>query len=287
MPSLSPDGSKLAYELSRPGTDRSELWVTNIDGGARELLATNARAPVWSRDGTKVAYTYLRMDDSPPPEAAVAYRQLGGTERFLTPWSDKFNFVPTDWTPDGDAVLGLFLALTPGRPPTSVSLWPTSQPRAERPERTLLSSPAGAQIWCSTFSPDARWIVFTLARRGENSAEPSLQLMVARPGTPPEEWVRLALDHRWPDKPRWGSDVKTIFFISKGPTSHFNLWAAPFDPNRGQPIGEPFALTHFDSSKMAISPYIDDSYVGISPRHAVLQMLTVTGSIWMLENVDR
>ena len=32
-PSLSPDGSKLAYELSRPGIDRSEVWVMDIDGG--------------------------------------------------------------------------------------------------------------------------------------------------------------------------------------------------------------------------------------------------------------
>jgi hypothetical protein len=61
----------------------------------------------------------------------------------------------------------------------------------------------------------------------------------------------------------------------------------PIRSERGQPIGEPFALTHFDSPRMAISPYIDDSYLGISPRHAVLQMQTVTGSIWMLENVDR
>jgi hypothetical protein len=29
------------------------------------------------------------------------------------------------------------------------------------------------------------------------------------------------------------------------------------------------------------------SDLGISPHDAVLTMLTVTGSIWMLENVDR
>jgi hypothetical protein len=115
----------------------------------------------------------------------------------------------------------------------------------------------------------------------------SLELAVARPGTPPERWVRIAHDHEWPDKPRWGADGKTIFFISRGSTSHLNLWAARFDPELGRPIDEAFALTHFDSSKMAISPYIDDSYLAISSRHAVLQMMSVTGSIWMLESVDR
>ena len=124
-------------------------------------------------------------------------------------------------------------------------------------------------------------------RRGQNNVEKSLELVVARAGTPPEQWVRIAPDHEWPDWPRWGSDGKTVFFISKGPTSHLNLWAAQFDPERGQPIGEPFALTHFDSSKMAISPYMDYSYLATSPRRAVLPMLTVSGSVWMLENVDR
>ena len=289
MPSLSPDGSKLAYEISRPGMARSELWVMNIEDGARELLATNAGSPIWSRDGTRVTYTYWRPT-SGPAEAAVAYRQLGSTEHFLTPWSSKFSFVPTDWTPDSRAVLGLYLLRKSGGPfsaPTSVGLWPTSNPKAEQPERTLLASPAGAQIWCATFSPDARWILFTLQPFGQGSVEPMLALTIARPGTRPEQWVRIAPDHTWPDKPRWGSDGKTVFFISKGSTPHFNLWAARFDPDRGQPVGEPFALTRFHSSEMAISPYIDDSYLGISPRHAVLQMMSVSGSIWMLEGVDR
>jgi Tol biopolymer transport system component len=62
---LSPDGVKLAYELWRPGTDRSELWVLDLNGGARELLAINAKGPVWSRDGTSVAYGYIRRDRQP------------------------------------------------------------------------------------------------------------------------------------------------------------------------------------------------------------------------------
>jgi Tol biopolymer transport system component len=286
MPSLSPDGSGLAHELWRPGMDRSELWVMDIEKGTRELLATNARSPIWSRDGTKVAYTYYRKS-GPHVESAVAYRQLRGTERFLTPWSSSFYFVPADWTPDGGSVLGEFLPTGPGTPPTSVALWPTSKPKAQQPERILLSSPAGAQVWCATFSPDSRWILFTVQREDRNNMGLSLELAVGRPGTPPEQWVRIAGDHEWPDKPRWGADGKTIFFISKGSTSHLNLWAARFDPELGQPIGKAFALTHFDSSKMAISPYIDDSYLAISPRHAVVQISSVTGSIWMLENLDR
>ena len=188
MPSLSPDGSRFAHELWRPGMDRSELWVMDIEKGTRELLATNGSFPIWSRDGTKVVYTYRRQS-GPRLEAAVAYRQLGGTERFLTPWSSSFYFFPFDWTPDGGSVLGPFLLAGPGMPPTSVGLWPTSKPKAQQPERILLSSPAGAQVWCTTFSPDSRWILFTVVREDRNMGW-SLELAVARPGTPPEQWVR-------------------------------------------------------------------------------------------------
>ena len=71
----------------------------DIDGQTGELLTTNATYPVWSRDGTKVAYQDAR-EDKEPREWAAAYRPLGGTERFLTPWSSEFIWAD-DWTADG------------------------------------------------------------------------------------------------------------------------------------------------------------------------------------------
>jgi hypothetical protein len=60
-----------------------------------------------------------------------------------------------------------------------------------------------------------------------------------------------------------------------------------FDPERGRPVGEPFALTAFDSPGHRISTYIDRNELSISAQHAVLPITSVTGSIWMLEGVDR
>ena len=136
---LSPDGVKVAYELRRPGTDRSELWVQDLNGGARELLAINAKGPVWSRDGTSVAYSYIRLDKQ-PLERATAYRPLGGVERFLTSWGSDVMFGPADWTP-GRSALGTFMSPFRLGGPTSIVLWPGSNPKAVRPERTLMSSP--------------------------------------------------------------------------------------------------------------------------------------------------
>lgn len=281
---LSPDGLKLAYELWRPGTDRSELWVQDLDSGARELLATNAKGPVWSRDGTSVAYMYIRRDRQ-PLELAAAYRPLGGVERFLTSWSSEVMFGAAAWTP-GKSAIGTFMSPFRLGGPTSIVLWPGSNPKAVRPERTLMSSPDDAQLWAQGqgLSPNGRWILFTVLRFHPTSIEP---MVAPAGGAPQAAWVRIAPDHDSPDKPRWSADGKTIFFVSKRSASHLNLWATRFDPERGQPVGEPFALTQFDSPTMVISPYIDSSELSISARHAALTMLTVTGSIWMLENVDR
>jgi hypothetical protein len=46
-------------------------------------------------------------------------------------------------------------------------------------------------------------------------------------------------------------------------------------------------LTQFNSPALMISPYTDVNELSVSAGRAVLPMLTVTGGIWMLENVDR
>ncbi len=280
---LSPDGLKVAYELSRPGTDRSELWVQDLDGGTREILANNASNPVWSRDGTSVAYAYVRPDKQ-PLELATAYRPLGGVERFLKSWGSDVMFEPVAWTP-GNSAIGTFMSPVQLGGPTSIVLWPGSNPRAVQPERTLMSSPPDAQLWAQAqgLSPNGRWILFTVLRFSPTSIEP---MVAPAEGAPQATWVRIAPDHDSPDKPRWSADGKTIFFVSKGSTAHLNLWAVRFDPERGQPVGEPFALTEFDSPTHVISPYLDTE-LSISPRHAALTMLTVTGNISMFKHVDR
>ena len=46
-------------------------------------------------------------------------------------------------------------------------------------------------------------------------------------------------------------------------------------------------ITQFDSSGQMISPDVGETETGISARRAMLTMATVTGSIWMLDNVDK
>jgi eukaryotic-like serine/threonine-protein kinase len=72
---LSPDGRTVAYGLRRAGSDRADLWLTQIDSGTSELFAQNAgHGPSWSPDGKMIAYNLSRPDRPPPGEWASAVR---------------------------------------------------------------------------------------------------------------------------------------------------------------------------------------------------------------------
>jgi hypothetical protein len=148
----------------------------------------------------------------------------------------------------------------------------------------IASHPQGA-LWQPMYSPDERWLSFVLQR--DNVVDGVEMYVAPAGGGPPDRWTRIAADHRWPDKPRWARDGRMILFISRRPAAYFNLWAVRFDPDRGVPIGEPFALTSLDSPGLHISPYLATAETDVSAGHVLLPMKSVTGSIWMLENVDR
>jgi eukaryotic-like serine/threonine-protein kinase len=269
---LSPDGRYVAYNLRRPGSDRDELWITNIDDGKSEVVAPGAGNPVWSLDGKTLAYAYLRLNRQ-PTTGAVAIRQLGGRERFISQWTTTTLFFPTDWAEPG--LLGTYLSRGAS---ASLALWPITNPEADKPDRVLISK-RDTDLWQGKFSPNRRWLSFVAGNE---------ILVASGDGLHPERWSRIAGDHRSPaDKPRWAPDGQLLYFISRRPTSYFNLWAVRIDPELGRPVGQPFPITRFDSPSLVISPDVTQSEMDVSFRHAVLTMKTVSGSIWMLDNVDK
>jgi Tol biopolymer transport system component len=151
-------------------------------------------------------------------------------------------------------------------------------------KRILIDDPL-YHFFQASFSPDGRWVSFVALP--VDQASRLVAWVAPAVGAPPSKWTRIASSHDWVDKPRWAPDGRTLYFISKQGSSFYNLWGARFDPDRGMPIGEPFKITKFDSPGLVISPDIAGSEIGIAQRRAVLTMATVTGNIWMLENVDR
>ncbi len=112
-------------------------------------------------------------------------------------------------------------------------------------------------------------------------------MVASAAGAPPAEWTRIAPDHVFPDKPRWAPDGRTLYFLSRHPGLFFNLWGVRFDPEGGRPVGAPFMITRFESPGNMIDPDIAEIESGISAQRAMLTLATVTGNIWMLDNVDK
>jgi hypothetical protein len=83
------------------------------------------------------------------------------------------------------------------------------------------------------------------------------------------------------------TDGRTLYFLSRHHTGRFDLWGIAFDPAQGGPVSTPFVITQFDKPEHMISSDIGNVEMGIGGRRVLLTMASVTGNIWMLDNVDK
>jgi len=99
-------------------------------------------------------------------------------------------------------------------------------------------------------------------------------------------WIRITDGKRWDDKPRWSPDGNTIYFVSRR-GGFFNVWGIQFDPAKGRAIGEPFRVTEFEKPSLKVPETISLVAFSINQDKLVLTMEEVSGSIWVMDNVDQ
>jgi serine/threonine protein kinase len=280
---MSPDGRRVAYFLRPTGGKRWELLLTDIDARKTEIFGVNAAPGGWSSDGNTLAYNPSRPDLLPPGEWALAVRTVGGPERIIKRWSSSDALLATGFTPDGRYVLGSYVSpLYTGQ--FRVALWPATTGAAHGSQRIIAADP-NYHLYQPSFSPDGRWLAFLAAPRERRLN--AIIFVTPAAGAPRANWTRIVGGDTWVDKPRWAPDGRALYFISNRGSSFFNLWGVRFDRDRGIPVGEPFAITKFDSPGFILSPNVTSVELGIAQKRAVLTMTTVSGGIWMLEGVDR
>jgi Tol biopolymer transport system component len=113
---LSPDGGRIAYTLRSAGSEKSELWISDLNTGRSERLASDNQRrlyPQWSPDGRHLAYLW----DNGPNQSIAVWNLDAGDEQFVIPPQKEDTFV-SGWSPDGRSVL----ANTPLATPPVVSL---------------------------------------------------------------------------------------------------------------------------------------------------------------------
>jgi Tol biopolymer transport system component/DNA-binding winged helix-turn-helix (wHTH) protein len=102
-PNLSPDGKRVAFATSEPGSVASHIVVRSVEGSqvVRITSGTQPEAfPQWSPDGTRIAFQ-RQLDDGC---AIFVASGLGGDEREVSKCR-AFNVTYYDWTPDGRGLI--------------------------------------------------------------------------------------------------------------------------------------------------------------------------------------
>ena len=116
FPDFSPDGSKIAFSGVVGDLPNDQIFVTDRATGTQALQLTScpdafpdcfSDTPVWSPDGTKIAYVHadgFDADDNTVNEQVWVMDADGSNQHPLTSGPDPKDQVP-DWSPDGSRIV--------------------------------------------------------------------------------------------------------------------------------------------------------------------------------------
>jgi serine/threonine protein kinase/Tol biopolymer transport system component len=200
-PTLSPDGSRVAVDISDQKANNVDIWIESTTGAANSRFTFDPSEEVvgvWSRDASMLAYRNAATEG-----AALYLKPTTGLERekkrFTTPTSAMDDFVPNSWSLDDRQILctrqtvsgdHLELLAASGGEPTRFL--------------TTTGNANNAQI-----SPDGKWVAYASDESGDWEI-----YVTSFPGAA-GKWQ---VSRNGGTESRWRGDGKEIFYISPGGT---------------------------------------------------------------------
>jgi len=196
-PRLSPDGRRLVVSFGDPARD---IWVFDLEGGGKTRLtfhALTAAFPVWSPDGTRIAFAAPGKNGGPPN---VYETSSSGSGSQRTVHDSAITEYSMDWSPDGRFVL-----VDHGNPGAG-SVWVLEMSA----ESSIKAWPlVQGAFWSrgGAFSPDGRWVAYVSRESGQD------EVYVAPFPGPGGKWQ---VSTGGGSSPRWRRDGKELYFLAGG-----------------------------------------------------------------------
>lgn len=237
MPSLSPDGERIAFASNRAGN--WDVFVMSVAGG-QAVQVTSDQAdelhPSWSPDGKNLVFTKLG-DMSGRWEMWVAPVQTPASPTFI-----GYGLFP-QWCPvagtGADGSDKILFQLSRERGNRTFGLWTMDFGNGYASNPTEIASEPNKALINPTWSPDGQWICFAEIPANGKGTAPTNTRQSVRPGATTSSlpataslWmigtdgtgkVNLVSGNGASLMPAWGSDG-TIYFVSNRGGAE-NIWS--------------------------------------------------------------
>lgn len=282
-PDVSPDGRIVAFTHKDLTTLEETIWIVGIDGtGLRRLTDPTgiAKEPVWSPDGTKVAFT-----GSLGGPYGIWVMNADGTNPHLVPGTDELAVAYPTWSPDGTEIAFQGSTADANNQPIAWDIFSVALGGGTVVD--LTNTPDDSEVMPS-WSPDGTTIAFANGPRGlvidrevpfggisAMNADGSDRRDLTAPGT-------------FDQHPSWSPDGALITFERTGK-----------DPERPDPESNDIYVMNADGTSIhRISMGSEPSWqpVGLSGdatavplsletqvRPGATRMVVAFGSVWVVE----
>jgi dipeptidyl aminopeptidase/acylaminoacyl peptidase len=190
-PRFSPDGRRIAYGAFGEGRGTSDIWITDLDGGATKRLTdddADSNDPQWSPNGTTIAYSVSAEGGKDIAEQSAAG---GGAHIVASRPGTQF---PTDWLHDGSALL---LSDDGGDNHLDILVQPADGSAAHPYAAT------GAQKTTGRISPHTHWVAYTSNESGRDEVYVD---SYPRPGS------RVLISQGGGTDPVWRGDGRELYY---------------------------------------------------------------------------
>jgi len=194
-PHISPDGKKVAVDITDPRSGNIDVWAYDSAGGIATRLTSHPgidAGAIWSPDGNRVAFTSVR-------EGHVDLFQRssggGGSEEPILHSERTKN--PSDWSPDGRLVLFRTFDAQ-----SNLELWVVPVGGEGQP-MPFIKATYGVSN--GQFSPDGRYVAYASNESGR------WEIYVAPFPGPGGNWK---LSSAGGSEPKWRRDGRELFYIA-------------------------------------------------------------------------